>query len=77
MASVILHFSFPDRYPILDVNAMRSVGGSTFYTFDKWIEYAELCRTTAAQHDITMRELDKALWFFGQPNPAKPNASAD
>ncbi|MEQ9177453.1 MAG: hypothetical protein RIF44_01810 [Nitratireductor sp.] len=40
MASVILHFAFPDRYPILDVRSMNTVGGSTPYNFEKWLAYA-------------------------------------
>ena len=64
MASVILHFAFPDKYPILDVRAMNTVGGSTLYTFEKWLEYLQLCRATAERYDITMRTLDKALWAF-------------
>lgn len=64
MASVILHFAFPDRYPILDVRAMNTVGGSTHYTFEKWLEYLALCRATVKSHGITMRTLDKALWAY-------------
>lgn len=64
MASVILHFRFPDRYPILDVRAMNTVGGSKLYTFERWLEYVELCQATAMQYGITMRTLDKALWAF-------------
>ena len=44
MASVILHFAFPDRYPILDVRAMKTVGGSTLYTFEKWWTIAECAK---------------------------------
>ncbi len=62
MASVILHFAFPDRYPILDVRAMKTAGGSTHYAFEKWNEYVDLCQKKAAACDITMRELDRALW---------------
>ena len=61
MASVILHFAFPDRYPILDVRAMKTVGGSTHYTFEKWNEYVDLCQKKTAACDITMRELEGAL----------------
>lgn len=64
MASVILHFAFPDRYPILDVRAMNTVGGSTLYTFEKWLDYCELCQMTAKRHGISMRILDKALWAY-------------
>lgn len=64
MASVILHFAFPDDYPILDVRAMSTVGGSTLYTFEKWQEYVEVCRATARANGVSMRTLDKALWAF-------------
>ncbi len=69
MASVILHFIFPDRYPILDVRAMNTVGGSPPYTYEKWVEYVDLCRRTATQHGVTMRTLDKALWAFDKGSP--------
>lgn len=62
MASVILHFGFPDRYPILDVRVMRTVGGSKAYNFNNWISYTELCQNTAKRYNLSMRQLDKALW---------------
>ena len=62
MASVILHFSYPDSYPIWDVRVMKSVGGTTGYTFESWIQYVDLCRKTAIEHNISLRTLDKALW---------------
>jgi hypothetical protein len=46
MANVILHFAFPDRYPILDVRATNTVGGSTIYTFEKWQD-KDVCRLSA------------------------------
>ena len=64
MASVILHFAFPDRYPILDIRAMNTVGGSTIYTFDKWMQYVELCRDATQRFGVTMRNLDRALWQY-------------
>jgi hypothetical protein len=69
IASVILHFAFPDRYPILDVRVMKSVGGSTHYTFEKWSEYADLCREAADKHVVSMRTLDKALWAYDKDAP--------
>ena len=69
MASVILHFAYPNRYPILDVRAMAAVGSTPSYSFKKWKEYTELCRATARQHGIDLRTLDKALWgHAGQPS---------
>ena len=64
MASVILHFAFPDRYPVLDIRAMNTVGGSTHYTFEKCMKYVELCRKASKTHDVSMHTLDKALWTF-------------
>ena len=64
MASVILHFVFPNIYPILDVNAMKSVGGSTHYNFAKWSSYTDLCQQNARRLDVSLRTLDKALWAF-------------
>ena len=74
MASVILHFAFPTSYPILDVRAMASVGGSTIYTFEKWEEFSSLCRQCALEHGISMRTLDMALWAFDKHgNGANPD----
>ena len=65
MASVILHFAFPRRYPILDQRAMKAVGGSTIYTFDRWQQYSDLCRRCAKQLGVSLRALDRALWVHG------------
>lgn len=66
MASVILHFSFPKDYPILDVRTMNAVRETTNYSFQKWWNYVELCRETATKCGISIRELDKALWEYGE-----------
>ncbi len=65
MASVILHFTFEDEYPMLDRRAMRAVGGSESRSFERWMEYAGLCRNKARECGITMRQLDRALWVHG------------
>lgn len=63
-ASVLLHFAFPDRYPIIDWRALESLGQSeqSAYTIAYWLAYLEACRELAAQAGVTMRVLDKALW---------------
>lgn len=65
MASVILHFAFPDSYPILDRRAMNAVGESTNYSFKKWMDYVKCCRSVAKKCGVTLRDLDKALWVYG------------
>jgi hypothetical protein len=63
-ASVLLHFAFPDRYPILDWRALESLGQpeQAGYPLEYWLEYVRTCRELAAQAGVTMRVLDKALW---------------
>ena len=68
MASVILHYAFGDRYPMLDRRALKTVRGTaktTSYNFDLWNEYSRLCERKIYQYKISMRELDKALWYAG------------
>lgn len=62
MASVILHFAFPDRYPILDERVMRAVGAPNAYSFDRWVEYTDLFREASRRLGVSMRVLDRALW---------------
>jgi hypothetical protein len=69
MASVILHFAFEDRYPILDRRAMKAVTGVEkipTYNFDLWKTYYSLCRKKIHNYEISMRDLDKALWYVGE-----------
>ena len=62
MASVILHFAFPGRYPILDVRVMHTIDGPRVYNFDGWTRITKFCRNKSAEYGVTMRELDRALW---------------
>jgi hypothetical protein len=64
-ASTLLHFAFPDDYPILDVRALESLGHtgrSTAYSLGFWLDYLEACRELAMRHGVSIRTLDKALW---------------
>jgi hypothetical protein len=70
-ASVILHFTHQDPYPILDVRALWSVCIDTppsEYTFDFWQRYTQFCRELAAKRKVTMRALDRALWQYSKEN---------
>ncbi len=65
VASALLHFAFPDRYPILDYRALESLGHTarrTTYTTLFWISYQEACRQIARENGVSVRTLDKALW---------------
>lgn len=70
-ASVLLHFAFPDRYPILDVRALWSLGQSgepRAYSFGYWWSYVEACRSIAAAAHVSIRTLDRALWAYSKAN---------
>jgi hypothetical protein len=63
-ASVVLHWFHKEPYPILDFRALTSVGMPVpaAYNFAFWTEYVDFCRQTAATAEVTMRDLDRALW---------------
>ena len=58
-ASVILHFCHADRYPILDVRALWSLGidaNTVPYNFEFWNEYTQFCRKLANEVNVIMIE---------------------
>ena len=69
-ASVILHFCVDDRYPILDVRAIWSLGEEkpSYYTFKYWSEYVAKCQEIADRNNVSVRYLDKALWQYSREN---------
>jgi hypothetical protein len=69
-ASVILHFCVNQTYPILDFRAIWSLGidQPSQYTFAFWNEYIKICRSVAAAHNLSVRELDMALWQYSSEN---------
>lgn len=65
MASAILHFAYCDRYPVLDVRAMKAVDGKQYWTFKRWQKYTEICQEAVRRFRVSMRDLDRALWTDG------------
>ena len=65
-ASAILQLFDKNEYPILDIHALWSVGlpwmKRTSYPF--WLDYIDFCRDTADENDVSMRDLDRALWKY-------------
>ena len=72
VASTILHFAFPDEYPIMDVRAVTTLTQLGLWTrpvqfsVADWQVYTDLMRDHAKRLDVTLRELDKALWKFDE-----------
>ncbi|MFG5121779.1 hypothetical protein [Methylorubrum sp. POS3] len=67
VASAILHFGYDATYPIMDVRAvwtLWNVKGAHHCQDRNWVRYLDDCRNTADYYDVTVRELDKALWQY-------------
>lgn len=62
MASTILHFAFPNKYPIFDVRVMRELQCNAPYSLTLWNQYSAFCRETSLAANVSMRVLDRALW---------------
>jgi hypothetical protein len=70
VASVVLHFAHPTRYPIYDVRvrtALRRLDVRTRFppTPAGWVAYVVALRALAVRYRVSLRTLDKALWRFG------------
>jgi len=68
-ASTLLHFCYPEKYPILDFRALWSLGIDQLpgkYDFDFWWSYVSACRKISLENTITIRQLDKALWQYSK-----------
>lgn len=70
VASVILHFAYPNKYSIIDFRAVWTLGWEQprIYTFDYWMKYTNFIRNLAKGTGITIREIDKALWQYSKEN---------
>ena len=77
VASALLHFAFPDRYPILDFHVVRTLrraglwrgGEAPDFTLAEWLKFTQLMRGRASRLGVHMRDLDKALWAFDKFGP--------
>jgi hypothetical protein len=71
-ASVFLHFAFPNKYPILDIYALNSLGKKkkrvlSLCNFVFWQKYTKFCRSIARRAKVVdMRTLDRALWLHSK-----------
>jgi hypothetical protein len=76
-ASVLLHFAFPDGYPIIDWRALESLGQPrrSSYPVPYWLGYLESCRNLAADAGVTMRTLDRALWQYSREREDEEKAA--
>lgn len=77
VASTILHFAFPNKYPILDFRVIWSLNKlfrfkkPKNYNFDFWQKYVNKLRKLAKKYKVSLRTLDKALWCYSKENRKK------
>lgn len=73
VASALLHFGLNSaKYPIIDFRALWSLYAMNKdkikYDFDLWETYCTDCLNLARKHNLSLRDLDKALWQFSKEN---------
>lgn len=70
VSSVILHFAFPNKYPILDFRVIWSLGWKQpkNYDFSFWKKYFTYLRKLSKKYKVDLRTLDKALWVYSKEN---------
>lgn len=74
MASAFLLFMNPEEYTVIDwraANVLTDEGIlnrtiSDDASIDEYMEYLRACRSKAEQLDVSLRELDRALWVLGE-----------
>ncbi|MBA7685235.1 hypothetical protein ES703_93653 [subsurface metagenome] len=71
VASTILHFLHPNKFPIFDIHvrvSLKNAGKWKKSTDDAsaeaWLEYIDLMRGLSNQLGVSLRDLDKALWAY-------------
>ena len=66
MASAILTAIKPDMYTVIDWRALNALGvEKSWLTVDDYLQYLEFCKAKAAELEISLRDLDQALWVLG------------
>jgi thermostable 8-oxoguanine DNA glycosylase len=69
VASAILAMINPERYTIIDVRALESLGVSKSEdTIDYYLAYLQKCRELSREYKVSLRTLDRALWKWSELN---------
>jgi hypothetical protein len=66
MASAMLTAIKPDMFTVIDWRALNALGvEKSWLSVDDYLEYLRFCKAKAAELEISLRELDQALWVLG------------
>lgn len=68
VASAILHFAFPEKYPIMDFRVIWSLGWRqpSIYNFNFWQKYCKKINTLSRKYKLSIRTVEKALWKYSK-----------
>lgn len=68
VASVILHFAFPTKYPILDFRVLWSLDWKkpSSYNFIFWQKYCDKINKISRKYKLPIRTIEKALWKYSK-----------
>ena len=67
MASAILTTIDPEKYTVIDVRALESLGLSKWDgTASFYVDYLQACRALAFKYKVSLRTLDRALWQWSK-----------
>jgi hypothetical protein len=85
VASTILHFAFPNKYPIMAFRVIRALktlypifknwtdGQPSSYNFVFWENYYKTIRSLSRERGCSIRELEKAFWKFDKEQNSRKN----
>jgi hypothetical protein len=70
-ASAVLMVADPQRFTVMNKRAIKSLVYHELWdtaaqgsgaTYERWLEYLQICRRLSTDHAMTLREIDRALW---------------
>ncbi|WP_159007486.1 hypothetical protein [Bradyrhizobium sp. S69] len=68
VASAIMAAIFPEQFTIIDFRALDALSAEDYSTTSvkKYLDYVEYCTKLADDWDMSLRELDRALWKWSE-----------
>jgi hypothetical protein len=73
VASAILAMVHPDDYTVIDFRALESLNYTgNYYSIPFYLDYREFCIRLARKWNMSLRDLDRALWQWSKNQNARP-----
>jgi thermostable 8-oxoguanine DNA glycosylase len=78
VAGTILHYLHPEKFPIFDYHARTTLKKANLWDRDvkddseqAWLEYTDTMNELAKGLDVSLRDLDKALFAYDKYSPGR------